>query len=142
MNNLLAIVIVAVFIVLALAHVYWAFGGRIAWLAVVPEVGGRPTFTPSAAATFLVAVALLACAGLVAGTAGILAVPVSHGVLTWLVFALALALLLRAMGDFRLFGFFKRVRGTSFARWDTIVYSPLCLLLSLGVFIVASSHNA
>ena len=142
MTNILAIVIVAVFVVLALVHVYWALGGRFAWLAAIPEVGGRPTFTPSAALTFLVAVALLACAGLVAGTVGILAVPVSPGVLKWLAFALALLLLLRAVGDFRLVGFFKRVRGTSFARLDTLVYSPLCLALSLGVFIVASRHNA
>jgi len=142
MTNILAIVIVAVFVVLALAHVYWALGGRIAWLAAIPEVGGRPTFTPSAALTFLVAAALLACAGLVAGTARILAVPVSPGVLNWLAFALALLLLLRAVGDFRLVGFFKRIRGTSFARWDTIVYSPLCLALSLGVFTVAWSHRA
>jgi len=142
MSDILAAVIVAIFIVLALAHVYWALGGRIAWLAAIPEVGGRPTFTPSAAATVLVAIALLACAGLVAGTAGILAVPLSPSVLNWLSFALALALLLRAVGDFRLVGFFKRVRGTSFARLDTLVYSPLCAALSLGVFIVASRHNA
>src|SRR5947208_3625593 len=33
-NNLLAIAIVTVFVVLALVHTYWAFGGRIMWLAV------------------------------------------------------------------------------------------------------------
>jgi len=142
MNNLLAIAIVAVFVVLALAHVYWAFGGRITWLAVVPEVKGRPAFTPSALATFVVAGALFACAGLIAATAGVLVVPVSPSVLTWLTFALALVLLLRAVGDFRLVGFFKRVRGTNFARLDTAVYSPLCLALSLGVFIVALGHHA
>src|SRR6185295_16894722 len=141
-NDFLAAVIVAVFVVLALAHVYWAFGGRIAGLAVIPEVGNRPAFTPSAAATLSVAVALLACAGLVAATAGVLPVPVSPGVLTWLSFALASVLLLRAVGDFRLVGFFKRVRGTNFARLDTVLYSPLCLALSLGVFIVTLRHHA
>ena len=142
MNNLLAIAIVTVFVVLALVHAYWAFGGRITWLAVVPEVKGRPAFTPSALATFVVAGALFACAGLIAATAGVLVVPVSPSVLTWLTFALALVLLLRAVGDFRLVGFFKRVRGTNFARLDTAVYSPLCLALSLGVFIVALDHHA
>ena len=142
MNNLLAIAIVTVFVVLALAHAYWAFGGRITWLAVVPEVKGRPAFTPSALATFVVAGALFACAGLIAATAGVLAVPVSPSILTWFTFALALVLLLRAVGDFRLVGFFKRVRGTNFARLDTAVYSPLCLALSLGVFVVALDHHA
>jgi uncharacterized protein DUF3995 len=143
MNDLLAIAIVAVFVALALVHVYWAFGGRIAWRAAIPEVRSGLAFTPSAAATFLVAVALFACAGLVAATAGVIALPpVSPTVLTRLSFALALVLLLRAVGDFKLVGFFKRVRGTAFARLDTTVYSPLCLVLALGVFVVALGHNA
>jgi len=141
-SNLLAIVIATVFVVLALVHAYWSFGGRIPWPAVVPEVSGRPAFTPSGLATFVVAVALFACAGLITATAGILAIPVSPSFLTWLTFALGLVLLLRAVGDFRLVGFFKRVRGTTFARLDTVIYSPLCLALSLGVFIVALSHHA
>jgi hypothetical protein len=29
------------------------------------------------------------------------------------------------------FGFFKVVKGTPFAEWDTCLYSPLCLLLAL-----------
>ena len=31
----------------------------------------------------------------------------------------------------RTFGFFKVVKGTPFAEWDTWLYSPLCLLLAL-----------
>jgi hypothetical protein len=38
---------------------------------------------------------------------------------------------LRAVGDFRYVGFFKRVRGTPFGRRDTIAYSPLCAILAL-----------
>jgi hypothetical protein len=41
--------------------------------------------------------------------------------------------------EFRLVGFFKRVRGTAFARWDTAFFSPLCLALSLGCVLVARS---
>jgi hypothetical protein len=48
-------------------------------------------------------------------------------------YALALGLLARAMGDFNYVGFFKRVRGTRFARMDTLLYSPLCLALAVGV---------
>jgi hypothetical protein len=46
------------------------------------------------------------------------------------------------VGDFRLVGFFKRVRGNAFARLDTLVYAPLCLVLAVGVFYVAVSHGA
>jgi hypothetical protein len=36
----------------------------------------------------------------------------------------------RAVGDFRYCGFFKRVKGTAFARKDTLIFSPLCTLLA------------
>jgi hypothetical protein len=52
-----------------------------------------------------------------------------------------LGLLLRAVGEFRYVGLFKRVRGTKFAVLDTFVYSPLCLLLGAGVALVAFQHG-
>ena len=50
----------------------------------------------------------------------------------WAGAALALGLLVRAIGDFGYVGFFKRKGGNPFARLDTRVYSPLCLLLAAG----------
>ena len=60
--------------------------------------------------------------------------------LAWLSYALAAGLLARAVGEFKYVGFFKRVRGSRFARLDTLLYSPLCLLLSAGVAAVAFSR--
>ena len=45
----------------------------------------------------------------------------------------ALVFLLRAIGNLRTFGFFKVVKGTAFADWDTWFYSLLCLLIALLV---------
>jgi hypothetical protein len=61
--------------------------------------------------------------------------------LSWLSFALALGLLARAVGEFKYVGFFKRVHGTKFARLDTLLYSPLCLILSVGVALVALQNH-
>ncbi|MBN3819698.1 DUF3995 domain-containing protein, partial [Paraburkholderia sp. Se-20369] len=52
---------------------------------------------------------------------------------------LALIFAVRAVGDFRYVGFFKRIRGSRFARLDTLCYSPLCAALSLSI---ASMHWA
>jgi hypothetical protein len=52
-------------------------------------------------------------------------------------FALALIFSARAIGEFRLVGFFKRVHGSAFARLDSLVFSPLCLLLAVAIFILA-----
>jgi hypothetical protein len=65
--------------------------------------------------------------------AGWLQFPLGAGALRVLGYALALLFLARAIGDFRLVGFFKRLRGTRFASLDTRYYSPLCLGLALGV---------
>ena len=107
----------AVFLTLSLLHVAWALGLRTG-PAVVPSRAGKPLFTPSRAATLTVA-ALLAAAAAVAWV-------------RWApgLYALALLFSLRAVGDFRYVGFFKRVRDTRFAWWDTRVYSPLCLLIA------------
>ena len=72
MPEIITLIVVAVFVVLSLIHVYWAFGGRAGRAAAVPEVSARPAFVPSAPATFAVAVALALCAGIVAASAGII----------------------------------------------------------------------
>jgi hypothetical protein len=53
----------------------------------------------------------------------------------------ALGLFARAIGEFKYVGFFKRVRGSRFARRDTLLYSPLCLWLAAGVAFVAWQHG-
>jgi hypothetical protein len=121
---------------LALLHVYWACDGKITAGAAVPESHGRPAFSPSRAATALVAGCLAAAAYVVAVAGGLLSSPLAP-LARVASFALALLLLARAVGDFRLVGFFKRVRGSRFARLDTAVYSPLCLMLGLAAAYVA-----
>jgi len=54
---------------------------------------------------------------------------------------LATIFILRAIGDFRLVGFFKRVRGSPFAQWDTAAYSPLCLVLGLAITVICAWHS-
>jgi hypothetical protein len=134
---LIAAAVVAVLAALGLVHLYWALGGQGGATAAVPEVGGRAAFKPSRAGTFLVAIALLASAILVA-IAGRL-VPALHGAsfarpLTFLIGAVFMA---RSVGDFRLVGFFKRASASRFARLDTLVYTPLCLLLGMAVLYLA-----
>lgn len=50
----------------------------------------------------------------------------------------AAVLVLRAVGDFRLVGFFKRIRGSRFARLDTLLYSPLCFALGAALALMAA----
>ena len=138
----IAILLISVFVFLASVHVYWAFGGRIAKVAAIPELRGAPSFVPGRIATLLVALSLFSCAALVGAASGFIETPVPAVAIQWSCFGLALLLLLRAIGDFRLVGFFKTVRGSRFAWLDSALYSPLCLALALGVFFVSWKAGA
>ena len=51
--------------------------------------------------------------------------------------AIAMLMFARAIGDSNLVGFFKEVKDSKFARLDTWVYSPLCVVLGAGLLAVA-----
>ena len=137
MRTVIAFALVVVLAALALVHVYWGLGGRTAAAAAVPEVAGRPAFKPSRAGTLLVAAALLAAAVLIATTGRLVPDLLAPRIGRFLTFVLGSAFVARSIGDFRLVGFFKRASASRFARLDTLVYAPLCLLLGLAVVFVA-----
>ncbi len=141
MNAILALGISFVFVALALWHFRMAASPANSGGGAVPSVGGKPLFVPLPTATVAVGVVLLVFAALVAATAGFVQIGIPPKMLSWSSLVLALALLARAIGEFRYVGFFKRVRGTRFARLDTLVYSPLCLLLAIGVAFVARNNG-
>jgi hypothetical protein len=133
---------ILVLLVLTGVHVCWAAGGKAGKGAAIPSADGQPVIKPSAIATALVAVALGAMAALVALRISGLRLPFLAGnsiivqAGAWLV---AAVFALRAVGDFRYVGFFKKVRGSRFARLDTLAYSPLCACLALLTGIAAGT---
>ncbi|MET3446438.1 DUF3995 domain-containing protein [Ralstonia sp. 1138] len=129
----------AVLAFLGLTHLYWAAGGRAGKQAAVPSSNGAPLFKPSALGTALIGLILLAMAAWVAAASGTLVAPIPQGALRIGAFALAAVFTLRAVGDFRYVGFFKRVRGSVFAQRDTWMYSPLCVVLA-GLIVAATSR--
>ena len=119
-SNWFAIPLTAILLALAALHVYWALGGRWGIAHTIPTINQRPVINPGPLATFVVAALLTLAAWLVA----------SRTLTTLAPWTLSLVFALRAIGEFRLVGFFKRIKGTDFARWDTRLYSPLCLLMA------------
>ena len=134
---MIAKILIAAFVVLGLIHLYWAAGGRIGRGSAIPQVGNKPSFLPGTIATIAVALALFGAAAVVALRSGVLPDPALVFLAMIGCWVLATTLALRAIGDFRLVGFFKRVRGTPFARADSLFYSPLCAVLAALVAVVA-----
>ena len=137
MNSIVAFVVCAVFIVLALWHFGMALVPSSGTMRAVPSDKGKPPFVPSRRATIGVGLVLLLFAALVAATSGAVDVGLPPAALRWPSFALAAGLFARAVGEFKYVGLFKRVRDSRFATLDTFVYSPICLLLAVGVGLVA-----
>ena len=146
MTPFLAVILASILASISALHFYWAAGGRWGSKVVVPtkpgnfkpsDQEGLPAFNPGLLATATVAVLLIVAALVPLGAVGLVDLPIPNALVRFGIWALAIVLLLRAIGDFRYVGFFKRVRGTRFAEMDTRYYSPLCLTLSVLAFSVA-----
>lgn len=113
-------------------HVYWALGGDWKLDLVMPTSGDpetvRPDFRPGALITLLVALLLFTFAGLVT----MAATGTGPRAVRWLTIAGVAVLTVRAIGDNRVVGFTKKVRNTTFARFDDAVFTPLIVFLAFG----------
>ena len=135
--TLLATALAVIFCALSLLHIGWALGLRGGNVQVLPERDGAPLFQPGPLPTLVVAAVLFLAALIVTQRAGLgreLLPAALVGPGCW---GVSIVLVLRAVGEFRYVGFFKRVRDTAFARMDTRYYSPLALLLGVAAGLVA-----
>lgn len=127
----------SVFFVLSGVHIYWAAGGKRGARAAIPSVGEEPLFRPSVWGTGIVAL-LLAFMGLFVFQLGGYGEPIGpRWLYEYMGWSLAALFIMRAVGDFRWVGFFKRQRETLFAQWDGILFSPLCLLMGVCLIVIA-----
>lgn len=123
-------------------HLHWALGGRIGFAVSLPQrVDGAPVMThrlswwrPAAGA---LALGLVALAWLLLAHAGRLPLPLPASLTRAALLAIGAAFVARAIVPNRYVGFFKSLRGTRWARYDTRLYSPLFLLL--GALLVAQA---
>lgn len=123
---------------LALLHIFWASGGKWGRGAAVPTSGGSRLFNPSPTGTAAVAAALLSATYILLGQLGWWGSPLPRWVFYWGTWGISLTFLARAVGEFKYLGFFKQVRDTDFALWDSWLFSPLCLLIAVSSGVVAS----
>jgi hypothetical protein len=124
-------------LVLSGIHIYWAVGGK--WGAAVavpdlPQKAGAKAFSPGPIATLAVAVGLASMAGLHLHKIGWLPVPLPDWLDQYGLMLVGGIFFLRVIGDFRYVGYFKRITDTAFAKMDTALYIPLCLVISICAF--------
>jgi hypothetical protein len=135
--NTVALAMATILAALSILHVFWGVRGGSTSSGFVPEADGEPLFRPRPVDCFAVAAALALAAFLVLSVRGIVASPLPFLWTRVGATGVGAAFLLRSIGEFRYVGFFKRVRDTRFGRLDTLVFSPLCLLLGVAGLAVA-----
>ena len=141
--TLLATLLGAVLTVIAALHAYWGIGGvwpgtdsRSCARAVAGFKGIEAM--PSAAASFAVAAALAVAALVVMALGGVFASPFEPLPLAGAALFVALAFLGRGLLGFTP-GWRRRTPEMPFARLDVRYYSPLCLVIGVGIAILALS---
>jgi hypothetical protein len=140
----LAYMALAIIAFAAAFHFHWAMGGRRGFGVSLPQ---RPDGEPVLRhllhlwrpAALVVALGLVLLGGLVTARA----VPLDHGIdpamLDLALLATGAAFVARAIVPNKYVGFFKRLRSTRWARYDTRLYSPLFLILGLCLVAIARS---
>ena len=119
-------------------HFYWLFGGKWGADAALPTgKDGGLALKPGIFETLIVAAGLLFMTLLHIDKAGLIALNLPSWIDDYALKIIAFIFLIRAIGEFRYVGFFKKIKSTTFGRLDTRFYSPLCLLLSLNALLTA-----
>jgi len=132
---LLSIITAIVLIIMGLFHFYWAFGGKIGLDKALPTKEGKRLLNPGKVLILLVGTILLGFS--------FLAYTLHFNVMdedyiVYFGWTLSMVFFMRAIGEFNAVGFFKKIKNTDFAHYDTKYFSPLCLILGVAFAILSS----
>lgn len=133
MNN----ITITLLFIIAIFHVYWAFGGKVGLDKALPTKDGKLLFNPGKIAILLVAMIIFSFSFVV--------FQITHSTTSnfyiyagWIISAI---FALRVIGDFNVVGLFKKVKETEFANYDTKFFVPLCIYLSVSIALLVYSNS-
>ena len=120
-------------------HVFWAFGGSWGVNTALPtkDDSELPVLRPRMLGTFFIGLLCFLASILLIVQLDLLAAIKSSPLSKWLYIAGGIVFLLRAIGEGKYVGFFKKIKHTRFAKQDTAFYSPLCVWISLNFFLAS-----
>ncbi|WP_372490886.1 DUF3995 domain-containing protein [Paenibacillus mellifer] len=116
-----------------------AFGGSWGLHAALPtkDDSKLPVLRPGRLGTLLIGFLCFFASVLLLVQIEMFTVITSSLLTKWLCIAGGVVFLLRAIGEGKYVGFFKKIKHTRFAKQDTVFYSPLCVWISLTFWIAA-----
>lgn len=138
MKSILAIILFIIFLFISLVHFYWAFGGKWGSDAVLPTKDDNYTtvLKPGILPSLIVAFGLLGFGLLILIISELIVFEIPHWIFTYGLWMISSIFTIRAIGDFKYVGFFKKIKHTKFGKNDTKYFSPLCLTIGILTFIL------
>jgi hypothetical protein len=137
MELILSVINALIFTIISGFHFYWAMGGKIGFDVVLPSnIEGVKSLNPSKSITCIAACVFLSVAGFYLIKAHLIHLQLPNLITDYGLYLLAIGLIIRAIGDFKYVGFFKTIKNTPFADYDTRYYAPLCLFLGLNTLVI------
>ncbi|MFA8300056.1 MAG: DUF3995 domain-containing protein [Hyphomicrobiales bacterium] len=130
--EIIGVLLFAIFILLGILHYYWAFGGK-KWLVKALRVKrkGKRILSLNRVLSFVVGTILI-----LFGVFYLTIISKSINIFPeWIYiyfrWIIPVIFLLRAIGDFKHVGFFKKRTYTAFSRIDLHFHTPLCLVIGI-----------
>ncbi|MBK8888179.1 MAG: DUF3995 domain-containing protein [Saprospiraceae bacterium] len=129
---------ILIFLFISSIHFYWAFGGNWGSDGVLPTKDDNNTkvLNQSILPTLIVALGLLGFGLLILVMSGLITFDSPQWLSKYGLWIIASIFTLRAIGDFKYVGFFKKIKLTKFGKNDTKYYSPLCLTIGILTLIL------
>ena len=128
----LSLILSFVFFILGIIHLNWAIGGTFGFAASLPtkETGER-VLNPKKLDSAIVGLGLMCFASFYLIKADLIDLDIPHWILKYVSWMIPTIFILRAVGEFKYVGFFKKIKHTAFGELDTKFYSPLCALIGI-----------
>jgi glucan phosphoethanolaminetransferase (alkaline phosphatase superfamily) len=136
-TTILSIILLAIFTSLGFIHFYWLFGGKWGLEKVIPTKENQTsTLSIPKFATLIVGLVLVLFGLIYLVKSGLINIQVSNWVTIYGYWLIPSIFVLRAIGDFKYVGFFKKIKNTEFAKADSKWFAPLCLTIGIiGILI-------
>ncbi len=128
----LSMMLFAIFMMLGGIHFYWLFGGKWGLKQVIPTKSDQTSPPPIPKfATLIVALVLLLFGLLYLAKSELVSVQFPNWIVYYGYWVIPSIFILRAIGDFKYVGFFKKIKHTEFAKADSKWFVPLCLTVGI-----------
>lgn len=135
--TILSIILFVIFITLSGFHFYWLAGGTWGVEYCIPTKSTTSKLPPIPKfATLIVALGLLSIGLLYIINLDLMEIQIPAVILKYGLWIVPCLFLLRSIGDFNYFGFFKKIKNTKFAGADSKIFSPLCLSIAIAGLLI------